>query len=86
MEAQKASKEKESASSPKDQPSSQGEGSGSISEELDHQDPGKEGDEEVTVKEVSFTKLNTKDKVLVKAISEAQDLCYEVDNLSVQKV
>ena len=85
VEVQNASKEKESTSSPKDQPSSQGEGSGSISDRLDHQDPGKEGDEEVTVKEVSFTKLNTKDKVLMKALSEARDQCYESDNLSVQK-
>ena len=71
---------------PKDQPSSLGKGSGSVSEELDHQDPGKEGGKEVTIKEVSFTKLNTKDKVLMKAILEARDQCYEVNNLSVQKV
>ena len=86
MEVQKASKEKELTSSSKDQLSSQGEGSGSISKELDHQDPEKEGGEELTIKEVSFTKLNTMDKVLMKALTEARDLCYQLDNLSVQKV
>ena len=45
-----------------------------------------EGGEEVAMKEVSFTKLNTKDRVLMKALSEARDQCYEADNLSAQKV
>ena len=46
-----------------------------------------EGGEEVAMKEVSFAKLNnTKDRVLMKALSEARDQCYEADNLSVQKV
>ena len=40
----------------------------------------------MTVKEVSFAKLNTKDKVLMKALPEAWDQCYKADNLSVQKV
>ena len=53
MEAQKASKE--SASPSDGQPSSQGEGSGSVSGELDHQD--QENKDESAVKEV--TKLNT---------------------------
>ena len=68
---EKASKEKASASSSNDQQSSKGEGSGSVSKEFDHQEPGKEGGEELTVKEVSFAKLNTKDKALMKALSEA---------------
>ena len=67
MEAEKASKEKALASSSSDQQSSRGEGSGSVSEEFDYQEPGKEGG----VKEVLFTKLNTKDKALMKALSEA---------------
>ena len=67
----KASKEKESASSTNDQLSSQGEGSGSASGELDHQELGKEEGKELTIKEVSFTKLNTKDKALLKDLMEA---------------
>ena len=84
MEVQKASKE--SASPFEGQLGSQGEGSGSISGESDLQDPVNEGGEEVAVKEVFFTKLNTKDRVLMKALSEAWDQCYEADNLSAQKV
>ena len=80
MEAQKASKE--SASPSDGQPSSQGEGSSSVSGELEHQDP--ENEDESAVKEI--TKLNTKNRVLMKALTEAQDQCYEVDNLSMQKV
>ena len=86
QEVEKASKEKASASSSNYQQSSQGERSGSISEEFDHQEPGKEGGKELTVKEVLFAKLNTKDKVLMKALSEAQDLCYQMDNLLIQHV
>ena len=85
-EAEKASKEKASAPSTSDQQDSLGEGSGSVSVELDHQGPGKEEGEDLTVKEVSFAKLNTKDKVLMKALSEDWDLCYQQDNLSVQHV
>ena len=84
MEVQKASKE--SASPSEGQLSSQCEGSGSISGEPDLQDPVNKGGEEVAIKEVSFNKLNTKDRVLMKALSEARDQCYEADNLSVQKV
>ena len=84
MAAQKASKE--SASPSKGQPSSQGEESGAIPGELDLQDPVDEGGEEAAVKEVTFTKLNTKDSVLMKALMEARDKCYEEDNLSAQKV
>ena len=84
MEAQKASKE--SASPSEGQLSSQGKGSGSVSGEPDLPDPVNEGGKEAAVKEVSFNKLNTKDRVLMKALSEAQDQCYEVDNLSAQKV
>ena len=80
MEAQKASKEL--ASSSEGQLSSQGEGSGPVPGELDLQYPGNEY--ESAVKEV--TKLNTKNRVQRKALSEAQDQCYEVDKLSAQKV
>ena len=80
MEAQKASKE--SASPSEDQPSSQSEGSGPAPGELDLQDPGNE--DKSAVKEV--TKLNTKNRVQMKALSEAQDQCYEADKLSAQKV
>ena len=80
MEAQKASKE--SASPSEDQPSSQGEGSGPVPGKPDLQDPGnKDGS---AAKEV--TKLNTKNKVQMKALSEARDHCYQADNLSAQKV
>ena len=85
-ETEKASKEKASAPSTSNQQNLLGEGSGSVSEELHHQDPGKEEGEELAVKEVSFAKLNTKDKALMKALSEARDLCYQQDNLSVQYV
>ena len=39
---------------------------------------------ELAVKEVA--KLNTKNKVQMKALSEAQDVCYAADKLSAQKV
>ena len=76
MEAQKTSKE--SASPSDGQPSSRGEGSEPVPEEADLQDPGNE--DESAVKEVA--KLNTKNKVQMKALSEAQDLCYAADKLS----
>ena len=80
MEAQKASKE---LASPSDsQLSSQGEGSEPVPTEADLQDPGNEA--ESAVKEVA--KLNTKNKVQMKALSEARDLCYAADKLSTQKV
>ena len=84
MEAQKASKE--SASPSEGQPSSQGEEGGSISGEPDLQDPVNKGGKEAAVKEVTFTKVNTKDRVLMKALLEARDKCYEEDNLSAHKV
>ena len=65
MEVQKASIE--SASPSNSQLSSQGEGSEPVPEEADLQDPGNE--DELAVKEV--TKLNTKNKVQMKALSEA---------------
>ena len=63
-------------------PSSQGEGSEPAPEEADLQDPGNE--DESAVKEVA--KLNTKNKVQMKALSEARDLCYAAEKLSAQKV
>ena len=80
MEAQKASKE--SASPSEGQPSSQGEGSGPVPGEADLHDPGNK--DESTIKEV--TKLNTKNRVQMKALLEARDICYEADKLPAQKV
>ena len=80
MEAQKASKE--SASPSEGQPSSQGKGSGPVPGEPDLQDPGNK--DESAVKKVA--KLNTKNRVQMKALLEARDLCYEADKLSAQKV
>ena len=80
MEVQKASKELASPS--KGQPSSQGEGSGPIPGESDLQVPGNE--EESATKEVA--KPNTKNRVQMKALSEARDQYYEADNLSAQEV
>ena len=80
MEAQKTSKE--SASPSDGQPNFQGEGNEPVPEEADLQDPGNE--DELAVKEV--TKLNTKNKVQMKALSEAWDQCYVVEKLSTQKV
>ena len=79
MEAQKASKELASPS--EGQSSSQGEGSGPVLGEADLQDPGNE--DKSVVKEVA--KLNTKNKVQMKTLLEARDLCYEADKLSAQK-
>ena len=80
MEVQRTSKE---AASPSDsQPSSQGEGNDPVPEEADLQDPGNE--DESAVKEVA--KLNTKNKVQIKALSEAWDQCYAADKLSAQKI
>ena len=80
MEVQKASKE--SASSSDGQPSSQGEGNKPVPEEADLQDPGNE--DELVVKEVA--KLNTKNRVQMKALSEARDQCYAADKLCTQEV
>ena len=80
MEVQKASK---GSASPSDsQLNSQGEESEPFPEEADLQDLGNE--DESAVKEV--TKLNTKNKVQMKALLEAWDLCYAADKLSAQKV
>ena len=64
----------------------EGEGDDPVLEDPNHQEPEKEGDEELNVKEVSMTKFNSKDKVLVKALTEAHDKCYIEDNLTVQMV
>ena len=80
MEVQRASKELASLSD--GQPSSQGEGNEPVPEEADLQDPGNE--DESAVKEV--TKLNTKNKVQMEALSEAQDQCYAADKLCAQEV
>ena len=71
MEVQRTSKE--SASPSDSQPSSQGEGNEPVPKEADLQDPGNE--DESAVKEVA--KLNTKNKVQMKALS---------DKLSAQKI
>ena len=80
MEVQKASKE--SASPSDGQPSSQGEGNKPVPEEADLQDPGNE--DKSVVKEVA--KLNTKNRVQMKALSEARDQCYVADKLCTQEV
>ena len=80
VEAQTASKR---SAPPSDSwPSSQGKGDDPVPEEADLQDPGKE--HELVMKEVA--KLNTKNKVQMKALSEARDQCYAADKLSAQKV
>ena len=80
MEAQRTSKE---LASPSDgQPCAQGEGNEPVPEEADLKDPGNE--DESAVKEVA--KLNTKNKVQMKALSEARDQCYAADKLSAQKI
>ena len=71
---------------PPDQRDSKGEEDDPATREPDHQEPGKDGDKELTVKEVSFSKFNTKDKDLMKALTEAHDACYIVDKLTVQEV
>ena len=80
MEVQRASKE--SASPSDGQPSSQGEGIEPVAKEVDLQDPGNE--DKSAVKEVA--KLNTKNKVQMKALSEAWDQCYTADKLFAQKI
>ena len=78
MEAQEVSKE--SASPSNGQPSSKGEGNESVPEEADLQDPGNEN--ESVMKEVA--KLNTKNRVQMKALLQAHDQCYVVDKLCTQ--
>ena len=80
MEVQKVSKE--SASSSDGQPSSQGKGNEPVPKEADLQDPGNE--DELVVKEVA--KLNTKNRVQMKALSQAHDQCYAADKLCTQEV
>ena len=80
MEVQKVSKE--SASPSDGQPSSQGKGNEPVPKEADLQDPGDE--DESVVKEVA--KLNTKNRVQMKAFSEAHDQCYVADKLCAQEV
>ena len=80
VEVQTASKR--SAPPSNSWPSSQGEGGNPVPKEADLQDPGNE--DESVMKEVA--KLNTKNKVQIKALSEAHDQCYAADKLSAQKV
>ena len=80
MEVQRASKE--SASPSNSQPSSQGEENEPVPEEADLQDPWNK--DESAMKEVA--KLNTKNKVQMKALSEARDQCYAADKLCAQEV
>ena len=63
-------------------PGSQGEGDNPFPKEADLQDPGNE--DESVVKEVA--KLNTKNRVQMKALSEAHDQCYVADKLCTQEV
>ena len=80
VEAQRASKE---LASPSDgQPSFQGEGNKPFPEEADLQDPGNE--DKLAAKVVA--KLNTKNKVQMRALSEAHDQCYAADKLCIQEV
>ena len=82
MEVQKKVQKKaskESASPSDGQPSSQGEGNEPIPEETDLQD-----EDETVVKEVA--KLNTKNRVQMRALSEAHDQCYVADNFCAQEV
>ena len=80
VEVQAASKR--SAPPPHCRPSSQGEGDAFNPEETDLQDPGNK--DELAMKEVA--KLNTKNKVLMKALSEACNRCYAADKLCAQEV
>ena len=80
VEVQKASKD--SASPSDGQPSSLGKGNKPVPEEADLQDPGNE--DESVMKEVA--KLNTKNRVQMKALSEACDQCYVADKLCTQEV
>ena len=80
MEAKRASKELAPPSD--DQPSSQGEGNEPVSKEADLHGPWNK--DESAVKEV--VKLNTKNKVQMKTLSEARDHCYAADSLSIQKI
>ena len=80
MEAQRTSKD--SAAPCNGQPSSQGEGNEPVPKEADLQDPGNKDESAVKV----VTKLNTKNKVQMKALSEARDQCYAADKLSAQKI
>ena len=74
VEVQTASKR--SAPPSNSQPSSQGEGDKPVPKETDLQDPGNK--DESAMKEVA--KLNTKNKVQMKALLEAHDQCYAADN------
>ena len=80
VEVQEVSKE--SASPSDGQPSSQGKGNEPVPEEADLQDPGNK--DESVMKEVA--KLNTKNRVQMKALSEAHDQCYAADKLCTQEV
>ena len=80
VEVQTASKR--SAPPSDSQPSSQGEGDEPVPEETDLQDPGNE--DESAMKEVA--KLNTKNKVQMRALSEAHDQCYVADKLCAQEI
>ena len=80
VEVQAASKR---SAPPSDRrPSSQGEGDNPVPEEADLQDPGNK--DESVLKEVA--KLNTKNRVQMKALSEAHDQCYVADKLCTQEV
>ena len=80
VEVQAASKR--SAPPSNSRPGSQGEGDDPVPKEADLQDPGNE--DELVVKEVA--KLNTKNRVQMKALSEARDQCYAADKLCAQEV
>ena len=64
------------------QPGTQGKGDDPVPEEADLQDPGNE--DKSVVKEVA--KLNTKNRVQMKALSESHDQCYTADKLCAQEV
>ena len=80
VEVQAASKRSTPPSN--SQPSSQGEGDDPVPEEVDLQDPGNE--DESVMKEMD--KLNTKNRVQMKALLEARDQCYVADKLCTQEV
>ena len=80
VEVQAASKR--SAPPSNSRPSSQGEGDDPVPKEVDLQDPGNE--DESVMKEVA--KLNTKNRVQMKALLEAHDQCYTADKFCTQEV
>ena len=64
----------------------EGEDGDPVLEDPSHKEPNEDTEEDVKVKKVSLSKFDSKDHVIIAALTEACNKCYLEDHLTIQKV